>query len=87
MCSFFRWANSEFHIESPMKNVPAPRFQKVEIEPFTREEVSRMLRACTYSKEADGSVRQFGEQSTDKGKTWAPAFDFTYRKSASAPPK
>ena len=53
MCSFFRWANSEFHIESPMKNVPAPRFQKVEIEPFTREEVSRMLKACVYSKEAD----------------------------------
>jgi hypothetical protein len=41
MCSFFRWANPEFHIESPMKNVPAPRFQKVEIEPFTREEVSQ----------------------------------------------
>jgi hypothetical protein len=36
-----------------MKNVPAPRFQKVEIEPFTREEVSRMLKACVYSKEAD----------------------------------
>ena len=58
MCSFFRWANSEFHIESPMKNVPAPRFQKVEIEPFTREEVSRMLKACTYSKEADTTYRR-----------------------------
>jgi integrase/recombinase XerD len=58
MCSFFRWANSEFHIESPMKNVPPPRFQKVEIEPFTREEVSRMLKACTYSKEADTSTSQ-----------------------------
>lgn len=58
MCSFFRWANSEFHIESPMKNVPAPRFQKVESEPFTREEVSRMLKACTYSKEADTTYRR-----------------------------
>ena len=58
MCSFFRWAKSEFHIESPMKNVPAPRFQKVEIEPFTREEVSRMLKACTYSKEADTTYRR-----------------------------
>jgi hypothetical protein len=35
----------------------------------------------TYSKNADGSVRQFGEQSTDAGKTWKPAFDFTYRPS------
>jgi hypothetical protein len=32
----------------------------------------------TYSRNADGSVRQRGEQSTD-GKSWSPAFDFTYR--------
>jgi len=37
----------------------------------------------SYSKNADGSVRQFGEQSTDKGKTWSPQFDFTYRPSTS----
>ena len=37
----------------------------------------------TYSKNADGSVRQFGEQSTDEGKSWKPAFDFTYRPSKS----
>ena len=35
----------------------------------------------TYSKNADGSVRQFGEQSTDEVKTWAPNFDFTYKPS------
>ncbi|HEY6663061.1 MAG TPA: hypothetical protein VIZ66_09060 [Sphingomicrobium sp.] len=33
----------------------------------------------SYSKNADGSVRQHGEQSTDEGKTWATSFDFTYR--------
>ncbi len=33
----------------------------------------------TYSKNPDGSVRQFGERSTDEGKTWNPSFDFTYR--------
>ena len=33
----------------------------------------------SYSKNADGSVRQFGEQSMDKGKSWSPSFDFTYR--------
>ena len=38
----------------------------------------------SYSKNADGSVRQLGEQSTDKGQTWKPSFDFTYRPSASA---
>ncbi len=33
----------------------------------------------SYAKNADGSVRQWGDQSTDEGKTWAPNFDFTYR--------
>ncbi len=32
----------------------------------------------TYSKNADGSVRQHGERSTDHGLTWSTNFDFTY---------
>jgi hypothetical protein len=36
----------------------------------------------TYSKNADGSVRQHGEQSTDHGLTWTNSFDFIYRKKA-----
>jgi hypothetical protein len=36
----------------------------------------------SYSKNADGSVRQFGEQSTDEGKNWKPSFDLTYRPAA-----
>jgi hypothetical protein len=34
----------------------------------------------TYSKNADGSVRQHGEQSLDHGLTWTNSFDFIYRK-------
>lgn len=34
----------------------------------------------TYSKNADGSVRQYGEQSIDHGLTWTNSFDFIYRK-------
>lgn len=33
----------------------------------------------TYSREADGAVRQLGELSTDHGMSWGPSFDFTYR--------
>ena len=40
----------------------------------------------SYSKNGDGSVRQFGEQSTDEGKTWAPNFDFTYKPAAATKP-
>ena len=41
----------------------------------------------SYTPNADGSVRQFGEVSADHGLTWSTSFDFTYRKSAAPPPK
>ena len=40
----------------------------------------------TYTKGADGSVRQFGEASTDDGKTWTTNFDLTYRPSSGVTP-
>ena len=33
----------------------------------------------TYSRLEGGAVRQFGQISKDKGATWKPFFDFTYR--------
>jgi len=36
----------------------------------------------TFTPNADGSVRQFGEVSTDGGATWAARYDFTYRRRA-----
>src|SRR5687767_13009083 len=39
------------------------------------------LTRMTYTANTDGSVRQFGETSTDHGVTWQSSFDFTYRKS------
>ena len=43
----------------------------------------------TWTPNPDGSVRQRGEIQAADGKSWAPdaTFDFTYKKSASAPPK
>jgi hypothetical protein len=40
----------------------------------------------TYSKNADGSVRQHGEQSTDHGLTWSTNFDFTYHPKSTPSP-
>jgi hypothetical protein len=34
----------------------------------------------SYTPQADGSVRQHGEQSTDQGLTWFTNFDFIYKK-------
>ncbi|MEP5938856.1 MAG: hypothetical protein ABJ239_11050 [Erythrobacter sp.] len=41
---------------------------------------SDVLIRMTYSVGEDGSVRQFGEGSTDHGKTWQTSFDLTYRR-------
>ena len=60
LSSFFRWAQTEFQIKNPMQDIPAPRFQKTAVEPFTQDEVLRMLKACVYSREAEtGDRRRF----------------------------
>jgi hypothetical protein len=41
----------------------------------------------TYTPNADKSVRQSGEMTSDGGKTWSPAFDFTYKPAAPVPAK
>jgi hypothetical protein len=48
-----------------------------EVSPGALEPVfSRM----TFTHNADGSVRQHGETSSDHGKTWTDSYDFTYRR-------
>jgi hypothetical protein len=47
--------------------------------PASPQASSGPLVRMTYRRASDGSVRQFGERSTDEGHVWAPAFDFTYR--------
>jgi hypothetical protein len=38
----------------------------------------------SYTRTADGSVRQFGEVSYDQGVSWETSFDFIYRRRAKA---
>lgn len=38
------------------------------------------LTRMTYTPNPDGTVRQAGETSADKGVTWKPSFDLTYRR-------
>lgn len=38
----------------------------------------KTINRMTFSKLADGSVRQHGETSADEGKMWTTSFDFTY---------
>ena len=52
LCSFFTWASCEFDLPSPMKRVPAPRFERAPVEPFSKADVEALLKACRYSREA-----------------------------------
>lgn len=38
LCSFFTWAGIEFGLPNPMKAVPAPRFERPPVEPFSKED-------------------------------------------------
>jgi integrase/recombinase XerD len=41
-----------------MKNVPAPKYKMPDVEPFIQEEIECMLKACTYSREANTFIRK-----------------------------
>jgi integrase/recombinase XerD len=58
LCSFFHWASDEFNLANPMKGVPAPRFEEAPVEPFTKEQVESLLKACKYCREANTTDRR-----------------------------
>jgi len=53
LASFFTWASREFDLSNPMKNIPRPRVpEDPPVEPFKREEVELLIKACDFCKEA-----------------------------------
>ncbi len=53
LASFFRWASREFRLENPVKGVPRPRVPPDSpVEPFKKEEVEALIKACDFSQEA-----------------------------------
>jgi integrase/recombinase XerD len=57
LSAFYTWASTEFGFPSPMKTVPAPKFEAAPVEPFTQEEVEKLLKAVEYMREANTSGR------------------------------
>lgn len=51
LCAFFTWACREFNLPNPIKAVPAPKFEQAPVEPFTKDEVELLLKACEFSVE------------------------------------
>ena len=58
LCAFFTWANREFQLPNPIKAVPVPKFEQAPIEPFTKEEVEALLKACELCNEAKTTDRR-----------------------------
>jgi integrase/recombinase XerD len=58
LCAFFTWAKRELDLPNPIKAIPAPKFEQAPIEPFTKEEVEALLKACEQCNEAKTTDRR-----------------------------
>ncbi len=58
LSAFFTWACREFDLENPIKAVPKPKFEEKPFEPFTKEQVEALLKACPMAKEAETTRRR-----------------------------
>jgi integrase/recombinase XerD len=58
LCAFFTWASAELRLTNLMKSIPAPRFEEPPIEPFSKDDVEALLKACEYSEPAHTADRR-----------------------------
>ena len=58
LSAFWNWACAEFDLANPMKNVPIPKFEFPPIEPFSKEDVEKLLKAAEYCREASTDRRK-----------------------------
>lgn len=58
LSAFFTWACPEFDLPNPMKGVPAPKFEEKPVEPYNKEEIEALLKACAYCEEAKTTDRR-----------------------------
>jgi integrase/recombinase XerD len=59
LASFFTWASHEFNLVSPMKGIPRPRVpEDPPVEPFKKEELELLIKACDFCEEADTDRRR-----------------------------
>ena len=59
LSAFFTWASNEFEMANPMKKVPRPRVaDETPVEPFRREEIELLIKACDTCAEANTHDRR-----------------------------
>jgi hypothetical protein len=40
------WAVRELAVPNLMRDIPAPKFEEAPVEPFTKEQIEALLKAC-----------------------------------------
>ncbi len=58
LSAFFSWAATEFDRPNAMKGVPAPKIEDKPVEPYTKEDVETLLKACNQTREAQTKYRR-----------------------------
>ena len=58
LSAFFTWASTDFEFANPMKGVPVPKFQKVAVEVYSKEQLEALLKACDHCSEAQVTDRR-----------------------------
>ena len=58
LSAFYRWSSGEFEFPNPMLQVAKPKYVVKLVEPFTREDVAALLKACTVSREVQPTDRR-----------------------------
>jgi integrase/recombinase XerD len=61
--SFFNWASELYDFENPTLGVKMPRYRVKPVEPFTLEEVRKLIQACDFTKPFDTTKRRSFVQS------------------------
>jgi integrase len=56
--SFFHWANVELNNQRPDDKLPRPKFAEDEIQPFTVDDLKKILAACEFTTEAKTEGRK-----------------------------
>jgi len=74
------WVDSSGDITHFIGNATADGIQLTAEDDIAAGQPAPVFNRMTFTRNADGSVRQHGEVSTDRGRTWASSYDFTYRR-------
>lgn len=57
--SFYKWAAPTLKIENPSLSIAMPRSKSPEVVIYTREEISKMLEACEFSRPSVGKKKPY----------------------------